>query len=124
MIQVKDAEVYSNLLAVKYHPILIELELWILQRYSGIVITSGYRSGDTGVHGTDPCRGKDYRTRGLMLNTGKSMIPTDAESLCAIVNIAWEYDSRRPEKECAAVHGKGEDNEHIHLKCCHRSKLR
>ena len=124
MIQIKNAEVYSNLLSVKYHPILIEMELWILQRYSGIVVTSGYRLGDLGVHGTDPCRGKDIRGRRLMFTLNNVDIgPTSAESLCAAVNVAWKYDARRPQKMCAIFHDTGQ-GEHIHLQVCHKTKLR
>jgi len=65
MIQIKDASVTRELLIESYHPILIELVLWILQRYYNITFTSGYREGDKSVHGTKPCRGLDIRSRDL-----------------------------------------------------------
>jgi hypothetical protein len=112
MIQVKDAEVYRELLVAKYHPKLVELELWIVERYSGIVITSGYRDGDNGVHGTDPCRGKDIRSYGLKRKNNGSMI--DAGIVCTEINAAWRYDPKRPEKVCAKMHNVGYGM-HIHL---------
>ena len=119
MIQIKNASVYRELLIAKYHPILIELELWILSKYSGIVVTSGYRDGDKGVHGTDPCRGKDFRSYGLERN-GNTI---DAGVVCTEINAAWQYDPKRPDKQCAKLHDSG-NGMHIHLQTCNNTMMR
>ena len=69
-----------------------------------LTITSLYRIGDHGVHGTLPLRGTDIRTRDKA--TGKS--------LEHLINRIWQYDPERPEKKCAILHGRG-SNMHLHL---------
>ena len=111
MIQVKNPSVLRELLVEKYHSILIELILWLLQRYDNIVITSGYRDGDKGVHGTSPCRGVDIRSWNLSRVDSSAV---SASELCKDVNLHWQYDPSRPEKLCAILHDAGSGN-HIHL---------
>ena len=111
MIKIKNSLVLRELLISRYHPILIELILWVLQRYDGIVITSGYRDGDKGVHGTESCRGIDIRSWGLKKKDGSD---TNAGVLCTEINTTWKYDPKRPDKLCAVYHNSG-SGLHIHL---------
>ena len=67
-------------------------------------ITSLYRIGDKGVHGSLPLRGTDLRCRNMQVGT---MV----ESL---INSHWQYDSSRPTMKCAVLHGSG-SNLHIHV---------
>ena len=67
-------------------------------------ITSLYRIGDDGVHGSLPLRGCDLRMRDLEIGT----------SIAEHVNNEWEYNYDVPHKLCALLHGKG-SNLHLHL---------
>jgi len=67
-------------------------------------ITSLYRPGDKGVHGTLPVRGADIRCR--VMEVG--FVVRD------YINEEWYYDPSRPSMKCAVAHGKGA-NFHIHL---------
>jgi hypothetical protein len=69
-----------------------------------VVVTSHFRQGDKGVHGTNPCRGLDIR----------SWVYGDPQSICEMINRAYEYDPKRPDKRCAILHNVGK-GEHIHL---------
>ena len=64
--------------------------------------TSTYRIGDPGVHGTLPVRGIDLRCRNRKIG----------EAIAKLINSYWEYDKKRPEKQCALYHGKAP---HLHL---------
>jgi hypothetical protein len=114
MIAVKNANVFRELLIERYHPKLIELMLWLLHRYDHIIITSGYRDNDNGVHGQQPCRGMDIRNEGLRKRTIWGVSDTNSKALCERLNFEWVYDSSRPKMKCAIVHDVGEGN-HIHL---------
>jgi len=81
--------------------ILVELEHQVGVEF---IITSLYRIGDNGVHGTLPLRGIDLRSR-------NAMIGAEIESL---INHTWEYDRKRPSKNCAMLHGNG-SNLHLHI---------
>ena len=63
-------------------------------------ITSLYRIGDTGVHGQLPLRGLDLGCKNIIIGN----------EVCRYINLNWEYDKDRPEKECAVYH-----DSHIHL---------
>lgn len=67
-------------------------------------ITSLYRIGDNGVHGTLPLRGADLRCRDK----------EKGEVLEERVNFVFSYDPSRPNKRCAFLHGHG-SNLHLHL---------
>jgi hypothetical protein len=77
-----------------------------LEDETGLIftITSLYRIGDSGVHGTLPVRGCDLRIRNEQIG----------ESLCDLVNKNWVYNPEKPEKKVAIAHGK-RSNYHIHL---------
>ncbi|MBL4838402.1 MAG: hypothetical protein JKY34_12580 [Kordiimonadaceae bacterium] len=67
-------------------------------------ITSLYRIGDKGVHGTLPLRGADLRVR----------LPAAGEVMADYINARWQYDSERPAMRCAVLHGMGA-NLHLHV---------
>lgn len=79
--------------------------LW-LEDTTGLeyTITSLYRIGDSGVHGTLPLRGIDLRCRNA--ETGKVIE--------RLINESWIYDPARPDISCAILHGEGY-NLHLHL---------
>lgn len=94
--------------------VLMDIVEWIYDEHDqNHVITSGFRREDAGVHGQNPLRGLDLRSR----------IYSDPNRLCRLVNDRWEYDGKRPEKVCALLHGIGL-NEHIHLQVHLGTRLR
>ena len=104
-IEIKNTAVFQEILSSIYHPKLISMLCWIIDTAGIVYLTSGYRLGDTGVHGTIPCRGMDIRSR----------IYVSPRALCVRINAIWKYDpDRRPEKRCALIHGMS-GNKHIHL---------
>ncbi len=94
--------------------IFLDILEWIYEKHDqNLVITSGFRKDDPGVHGQVPLRGIDIRSR----------IYSDPERLCRLVNDRWEYDTKRAEKDCALLHGV-DFNKHIHLQVHPRTKRR
>ncbi len=81
--------------------ILLSIEL---QTGVEFTITSLYRIDDTGVHGTLPLRGTDLRCRNK--EVGKEIE--------RLINEKWMYDHKRPNKQCAVLHGAGM-NLHLHI---------
>ena len=80
-IRIKNIKVARGTFLVPWHPILIEVLAWFNREYPNrIVVTSAYRTGD-GVHGTDPLRGKDLRSR-------EFVDPTIVQDHC---NQEWAY---------------------------------
>ena len=104
MIQIKDTSILKALLARDYHPTLIDIIMWTEDTYGKVVITSGYRYGDRGCHGTLPCRAIDIR----------SWVYADPEEIAEAINKHWTYDFRRKEKKCAMVHDVGKGI-HFHI---------
>jgi hypothetical protein len=104
MITVKDHKVLKGLLEVTWHKKMMALALWCAFRYSQFCITSGWREGDPGVHGTIPCRGMDMR----------STVFSEPGKIVDDINSHWEYDPTRPLKHCALLHNVG-SGVHIHL---------
>ena len=86
------------------HPIMRLLLDDIEVMFGRQVITSLYRIGDDGVHGTLPLRGTDLRARRAV----------DAKRKIKWINKYWRYDPDRPKLQVADGHGKG-SNYHIHL---------
>jgi len=112
MITIKSIGVFEGVLEVSVMPVLINIVSWIYNEHDKkIVITSGFRMGDMGVHGQRPLRGLDIRSR----------IYSDPNRLCQMVNDRWEYDWVRPEMKCAILHGK---DVHIHLQVHPRTRLK
>ena len=77
-----------------------------LEEQTGVefTMTSIYRIGDTGVHGTLPVRGVDLRMRSASVGT----------EVVDLVNERWGYDTERTEKSCAILHGE-DSNMHLHI---------
>jgi hypothetical protein len=76
----------------------------LYEKYGLCVITSAYRHGDTGVHGTQPLRGIDLRVRDDQLGV----------IVANYVNVRYRYDSARPDKKVAKYHDIGQ-GAHLHL---------
>lgn len=102
-ISFKSAEVLRETLQVGYHPKMVDL-LSFVTKYRDPVITSGHRAGDSGVHGTIPCRGLDLRS--TIYNRPRQVVDD--------INLQWVYDPDRPELKVAIYHDAGSGN-HIHL---------
>ena len=73
-------------------------------RFGLDVVTSAYRPGDEGVHGTTPLRGLDMRCRDIYVGT----------YIANWVNEWWVYDPERPSKKCAICHDTG-SGVHLHF---------
>jgi len=89
----KDYGVFEQIMANRYHFKLISILWWIYNKYD-MFITCGYRSGDNGVHGSDPCRGVDLR----------SWFLEDPQAVADDINAHWTYDPARTSKKCAKFH--------------------
>ena len=116
MIQVKDYKVLRSLLQATYHPKMIALAIWITHRYSNTVITSGWReekvwSGDSGIHGTFPCRALDWSTKGW----------DNPKAIADDINENWQYDPDRLMMKCAIVHDVGQ-GVHLHTQVHEKTK--
>ncbi len=111
MIQISNYKVLENLLLVPFDIRLIKLILWVSHRFSKFCITSGFRTGDQGVHGTCPCRAVDIRSYWFV----------DPEDICKDINLQWIYDHKRPDKPCALYHDTG-FGPHIHLQVHRNTK--
>lgn len=83
---------------------LIELLKHLSSKVGALTVTSFYREGDKGVHGTLPCRGIDVRCRDGAIG----------RAYAKVINNKWAYDPSRPEKNCALVHDVG-FGIHLHL---------
>ena len=84
---------------------LRDMAIWV-EEVTGfeLTVTSLYRIGDDGVHGTLPVRGLDLRCRSNEIGL----------SVEALINRYWIYDESRPHLKCCLVHGDG-SNLHFHL---------
>ena len=102
----KDLKVLRNMFAVEWHPSLIALFLWLNVRLSKgkVLVTSAYRKGDKGVHGTVPLRAIDIR----------SSVFKDPQQIVDDINECWKYDPNRPEMGCGLYHDTG-SGFHIHI---------
>ena len=83
---------------------LREIALAIEDRFGRQTITSLYRLGDKGVHGTLPLRGIDLREQGI----------NNAKEIERFVNDLWEYDWQRQDMNCCIYHDTGQGL-HLHL---------
>jgi len=106
IIEFKDKKVLQNCFRNGWHPKLIEVMVWILENFSGIIMTEAWRlslhGGD--VHCTNPLRAFDLR----------SWVFKDPKLVETKINQAWEYDSKRPEKNVAWFHDSGYGS-HFHI---------
>ena len=96
-IQIKDVDVLRALLNRRIDDNLLVIIFWIAQEY-GLCFTEGWREalrpGD--VHDTDPLRATDLRYWFYR--------PTVAKEIELAINERYEYDYKRPEKNCAWIH--------------------
>ena len=104
MIKIKDTEALESLLIQPVHENMLDLLLWVTNRYI-VTITQGYEKRDyRSVHSTIPYRGVDIRSWDFK----------DPQSVADTINDNWQYDPGRPEKLCAVYHDTGR-GVHIHL---------
>lgn len=113
MVDIKDNTVFIGLLRPGFHPTLIAVVNDWLKLTPVIMVTSGHRLDDPGVHGTYPCRGLDLR----------SWIYEYPERMCQLMNDWWGYDAKRPHKQVAKVHDSGK-GKHIHLQVHPKTRRR
>ena len=85
-------------------PLLREMALEVERHFGEQTVTSLYRIGDNGVHGTLPLRGMDLRQRNAAMG----------EEISAYINRKFIYDKHRPQMKCAMYHDVGQ-GAHIHL---------
>lgn len=92
---------------------LRELMEWVEERWPGEpVVTSLFRPGDPGVHGTIPLRGVDLRMRDSIKGL----------ELAQMINAVWVYDPDRPHMKCAIFHDVGQGM-HMHLQVHPRTQF-
>lgn len=94
----------KNLEVLNLDPKLQEIAEWAKDNWGLDIITSGYRPGDTGVHGQQPVRGLDLRCRDRQVG----------EMVEALINSKWKYDPNRPNMNCCLFHDIGQGI-HLHL---------
>lgn len=106
-IEIKNSSVLYSLMMHKCLPILAEITVWLADTY-GLVMTEFERParhpGD--VHSTDPVRAVDIRS--------KCYDGDQAARIRDEINGIWEYDSNRPQMQCAIIHDVGE-GVHFHI---------
>lgn len=96
------------------HPILREILIWMEEYFSTIfTVTSLYRVGDNGVHGTLPLRATDLRCTSDELG---SYIEDRVNSL-------WAYDHNRPKMKVCIYHDVGR-GKHLHIQVHSNTKRR
>ena len=105
MIFVKDIDVFCQLVKVPMHDKLVDVLRWLEGLYPGrMTITSPYRAGDRGVHGTIPLRGVDLRSRNY----------SNPAKIEEHINQVWQYDPERPELRVCVMHDAG-SGMHFHV---------
>ena len=105
-------QIFKNFIGTPMHPILADLFWHWGRKYYESVVTSAFRSGDSGVHGTLPYyRGVDLR----------SYIYADPAGMADDINLVWIYDYKRPKKRCVIYHNVGRGI-HLHLQVSYNTK--
>ncbi|KKL06898.1 hypothetical protein LCGC14_2591420 [marine sediment metagenome] len=100
----KNDKVLHSAYEVPWHPILVDVNLWILGRYGILIVTSAYRPhkihpGDSGIHSTVPLRADDIRSY---------IYPTPDELMERDINENWQYDPKRTHLKVAVFHDTGQ----------------
>ena len=86
------------------NPLLRKIALEVEEEFGEQTVTSLFRIGDTGVHGTLPVRGIDLRDS------------DKAQEIQEWVNARYQYDPDRKHIGCALYHNnRGASGKHIHL---------
>lgn len=110
-ITIKDHTVLAGMMRRASHPVLIDLCVWFVVRYSNTVFTCAFEERDyPSVHSTDPLRGMDVR----------STVFKNPQAVADDVNNNWIYDPGRPWLNCAVYHDMGR-GAHIHLQVCDKT---
>ena len=106
LIQYKDNSVLRGILAYAWHNNLIEVYLWLKDRYPDqIFLTCAYEDRDyPSTHSVDPLRAFDIR----------SWVFTDPQAVTDNINQHWKYDPDRMDMNVAVYHDVGR-GKHIHL---------
>ena len=100
-----EIEFNDSKLSGRVRVMLLALDGFMWWKFNrGIMITSLFRSGDTGVHGR--WRGADIRT--------KDWSALEAKTAEAWINKYFKYDPERPGLPSALYHNVGK-GEHLHL---------
>jgi len=96
---------YANLEFI--HPVMREIVLSVHEEFpEADVITSLFRIGDRGVHGTLPLRATDLRCWDDDLG----------DRIEAWTNARWQYDPKRPHMKVCMYHkNRGSDGKHLHF---------
>ena len=102
----------KNLGILNIHPILSEIAVYVKETYELGTITSAYRPGDQGVHGTVLLRGIDLRCWSI----------ANGKKVADDINKQWIYDPERPHLKVAIYHNVG-SGVHLHLQV-HRNTVR
>ena len=105
MISIKNSNVFQQVIAVPWHPKLIDLVEWFDKKWGNVIITCAYeRRNYPSVHSLNPLRGVDIRSRNF----------ADPAWMEKEINEHWVYDSDRPSKKCCIYHDVGRGR-HFHL---------
>lgn len=94
----------KNLDVLNLEPMLQEIAEAVYERFGLDVVTSAFRPGDEGVHGTTPLRGIDFRCRDKFIG----------QHIAIWVNMRYRYDPDRIEKQCCICHDAGKGL-HLHF---------
>jgi len=112
----KDENVLRACLKRAWHPILIDIFVWLTEKYGeGVLVTEGWREAKSpsDVHATDPIRAFDIRSRNF----------TSPEIVAENINKNWTYDPGRPEMKVALLHDAG-SGMHFHIQVHQNTKRR
>ncbi len=90
----KNQKTLKSILVEGWHPTLINIYLWIINKYPDAIITEGYRLRDMGVHGTKPLRAFDLRAWSFKA----------PEKVAEDINKNWSYDHIRPHLQVCVFH--------------------
>ena len=109
-IEYKDKQVFHSCNAVVWHPILIDVVIWIVELYNDyekpFVITEGSRKPlhPNDLHGVIKLRAIDAR----------SWVIRTPDIIAADINRNWIYDPKRPSKTVCVYHDTG-SGDHFHI---------
>ena len=99
MWHVKDLSIFN------LNPVLAEIVGAARDEFGIDVVTSAYRVGDPGVHGTQPLRGIDIRCRNSTMGI----------AIQDWVNNRYQYDPKRPDMKCCLFHAGTSGAYHLHF---------
>jgi len=118
IIETKNMSIARDLLLYSYDDKLIKILTWIEEKqpWFKMIFTAGFYVGDSGIHGTKPCRAVDLRCHDQTIGYYTERA----------INNTWEYDYKRPQKSCALYHtatGKEKDF-HLHIQVHTNTRVR